>query len=81
MKLAVSVIFSLLVLGSAGLHLYFVIKKGEFKTFGIQMGFLLTAIFLGVLTIYNFQFPSIAEVFNQFAPPIDPHQTTGGNSS
>ncbi|MDR4949805.1 hypothetical protein [Neobacillus cucumis] len=69
MNILISVLFIILVLGTSGLHMYFIWKKKEYKTLFAQLGILGLAIVGGVLTIYNFpNLFSISKLLNLLSP-------------
>lgn len=69
MNILISVLFIILVLGTSGLHMYFIWKKKEYKTLFAQLGIIGLAIVGGVLTIYNSpDLFSISKLLNLLSP-------------
>jgi hypothetical protein len=69
MNILLSLLFILVVIGTSGLHVYFIWKKKEYKTLFAQLGLIGLAILGGVLTIYNTpDLFSISKLLNLLSP-------------
>lgn len=68
MKILLSLLFILLIFATSGIHTYIVWKRKDFKTLYIQLGIIGLAVILGVITIYNFDIPSISKQLNMLSP-------------
>jgi hypothetical protein len=68
MDILISILFIVLIFGSSGAHLYFVLKNKDKKTFLAQLTILLIAALGGVLAIYNLTDPSLSKMLNNISP-------------
>jgi len=69
MNFFISILFICIVLGTSGLHIYFVWKKKDYITFYVQIGIIGLAIAAGVLSIYNLpNMLSISKLLNLLSP-------------
>ncbi|WEG14653.1 hypothetical protein PU629_09935 [Pullulanibacillus sp. KACC 23026] len=68
MKVAMSLLFILLIFITSGIHLYFVWKKKDYRTLYVQFGILAMAIVLGVWAIWGNSVMSISNLMDAISP-------------
>ncbi|MGJ7913165.1 hypothetical protein [Neobacillus sp. LXY-1] len=69
MNILICLLFIILVLGTAGLHVYYIWKQKEYKILAVQLGIIGLTIVAGVLAIYKVQnVLSIAKLLNLLSP-------------
>lgn len=64
MKVLVSLILIVLIWLSSASHLYYLLKKQEYRTLKVIVSMISLAIISGVLMIFGILEPSIASMFN-----------------
>jgi hypothetical protein len=68
MNILSSLLLIILILGSASLQTYHLIKNKEWNILKVQIGIIIIAILLGFQKIYDFPIPTMAEVLYSFIP-------------
>lgn len=68
MKILLSLLFILLIFATTGTHLYFVWKRKELKTLFVQLGIVGVSAILGIIIIYDLNYPTISKLLNTLSP-------------
>ncbi|WP_034261886.1 hypothetical protein [Bacillus sp. J33] len=68
MKILLSLLLVILVVLTAGTHIYFVWRKKDFKTLMIQIGIAGLAILAGIVIITDLSYLSISKILNTISP-------------
>ncbi len=68
MKLLLTLLLFLFIMGSSSVHIYHVWRSKNYKTLYMQLATIGIAFAAAILVVYEFQVPSISELMNRMSP-------------